>query len=297
MTDVIAQAPGGRPSAIAGIGSYRPRRVVGSDEVAARLGVEAGWITSRTGVHRRRKAGPDEPLVAMAAQAGRAALDAAGMAAAELDVVIVATVTNPRAMPGTAPQVAAAVGAERAVAFDVGSACSGFCVALENARSLIAGDGGRAVLVVGADRMLDITDPDDPSTAALFGDGAAAVVVAAADRPGIGKAVWGSDGSRAGAVECRPPRPAFVDPPDAPTGHATRMEGREVIEWVRGVVVADDVTESGNCGAASVPLALDALIGSGRISLPISAVLIGFGSGLTYAGQVVALPAGLKGRS
>ncbi|MGI5336154.1 beta-ketoacyl-ACP synthase 3 [Streptomyces sp. CA-181903] len=317
---------------MAAIGAYRPVRE-DAGRVAERLGATRDWVLSRTGVETRCVAGPDESVVDMAGLAAREALAAAAVPADAVDAVLVATSTNPQPCPAVAPQVAAGLGL-RVAAFDINIACAGFCHALHVARSLIGAGGCATVLVVGADRMLDLVDPVDRATAPVFADGAGAVLVTATDGPpGVGPVVWGSDGARASALEVRPPLFAALGPL-SPTP-ALRMDGLAVTRWacstvpavVRdimsatgigwddvaalvphqangrlirriatrldvpdGVVVADDVRFTGNTSSASVPLALHGLLADGRIRGGRWAVLVGFGSGLAYAGQAVRIP-------
>jgi 3-oxoacyl-(acyl-carrier-protein) synthase III len=162
------------------------------------------------------------------------ALRAAGMPATAVDAVVVSTSTNPQPCPAIAPQVAAELGLSVA-AFDLNVACAGFCYALQVARSLIAGGDCDTVLVVGADRMLDIVDPNDRDTASVFGDGAGAVVVTAVDGlSGVGPVVWGSAGARAAALEVRPTH--FEAPSRGSARPALRMDGLAVTRWACATV-------------------------------------------------------------
>jgi 3-oxoacyl-(acyl-carrier-protein) synthase III len=224
----------GRPSRILGAGAYRPRRAISTEQVAQELGVSPEWVTSRTGVLQRHRATDDETVVAMADRAARQALSASGRQGHEADCVVVATITNPRPSPAVAPQVADRLGVS-AAAFDVNAACAGFCYALELARALVAAGSAECVVVVGADRLLDIVDPDDRDTAVVFGDGAGAVVVGPADEPGIGPAVWGSAGERGDALEVTPSHfAALADPSTARPW--LRMDGTAVARWVAATV-------------------------------------------------------------
>jgi 3-oxoacyl-(acyl-carrier-protein) synthase III len=194
MTE-LSRPPAGRPSALTGLGVYRPRRVVENAEIAERLGIDAQWIESRTGIQRRRRAEPDETLVRMATEAARGALEHAGLAASELDFLLLATMSNVRQVPALAPAVARELGAGKAGACDVSAACAGFAYGIVYATSLIASQAARHVLVVATERLSDIIDPMSRDTAVLFGDGAGACVVSASKEPGFGPAVRGSDGT------------------------------------------------------------------------------------------------------
>ena len=146
-------------------------------ELAARLGITEEWIVSRTGIRERRRAAPEERLADYAARAGAAALARAGVAAADLDLVIVATITQDELTPNTAPLVAHALGARRAGAFDVGAACTGFLVGLAQGAAQIESGRAEHVLLIGADFITRITDYDDRRTAPLFADAAGAIVL------------------------------------------------------------------------------------------------------------------------
>ena len=162
---------------IASVAASLPRRVVGNEEIAERVGVSADWIVERTGVQERRVAEPGERLTEYAADAGGAAIAAAGVEARDVDLVMVATMSHEYLTPNAAPLVATALGCERAGAIDVGAACTGFLSALALAAAQVESSRCETVLVIGADLLTRFTDPDDRSTAALFGDGAGAVVV------------------------------------------------------------------------------------------------------------------------
>jgi 3-oxoacyl-[acyl-carrier-protein] synthase-3 len=185
-------------AAIASVGVSLPATVVYNAEIGARLGVGEDWIERRTGIRARHVAGPEERLTAHATAAARRALDRAGVDALEIDLVLVATTTADEVLPNAAPLVAHALGATHAGAFDLGAACTGFLSALAVGSAQIESGRATCVLVVGADFMSRITDPDDRATAAVFADGAGAVVLVGADRPGrIGPVVLGADGQGA----------------------------------------------------------------------------------------------------
>jgi 3-oxoacyl-[acyl-carrier-protein] synthase-3 len=188
-------------AAIASVGVSLPARVVPNAPIAARLGVDEDWIVRRTGIRERRIAAPGELLSDHAAAAGRRALIRAGVEPGELDLVLVATSTADHTMPNAAPVVAHALGASAAGAFDVGAACTGFLSALAVASAQIEAGRARHVLVIGADFMSRITDPDDRATAAVFADGAGAVVMSAADGARIGPVILGADGAGAGHIQ------------------------------------------------------------------------------------------------
>lgn len=309
---------------IVGVGAYRPRRVVTNDDLGQHLDTSDAWIRTRTGIETRRVAGDGESVVDMAAEAAAKALAAAGVAPADVDLVLVATSTLEFAMPQAAPQVAARLGST-AGGYDVGAACAGFCYALAAAADHVRAGAARCVVVAASERMTDILDPADRSTVPIFGDGAGAVVVTAADTGGngIGPLVAESDGTRAGLI-ARSPDDAVLamDGPAVFRWATTKLAPyarnacaaaglrprdlagvvlhqanlRIVDAMVRSldlnseVVVARDVTAAGNTSAASIPLALDALLEQGELAAGSPLLLLGFGSGLTVAGQIVLCP-------
>jgi 3-oxoacyl-(acyl-carrier-protein) synthase III len=319
---------------IIGLGAYRPRRVVGNDEVAARIGSTAEWIESRSGIVSRRYAADDETLPVMAAGAAEDALKHAGITSGQLDCVVAASTSNLVQIPPLAVAVGAAIGALNASAFDVSAACAGFCHALAVAGDMVCAGDAEHVLVVGVERMTDITDFDDPNTAFMFGDGAGAVVVGPSTEPGIGPTVRGADIDSLHALRMSSSWAEYAaDRTLAPP--TIRMDGRRVFRWAvenvvpasqeamrragvtvdeltafiphqanrrmlqvltdrlglpEGVAVASDITTAGNTSAASIPLGMDQLLRSGAVAGGGPALLVGFGAGLNYAGQVVLLP-------
>lgn len=320
-------------SRIMGVGAYRPQRVVSTELIATGLGVDPAWLDRRTGIRNRRYAGADETLTAMSSAAGQQALERAGIAAGELDCTIAASMTQLLPMPSLASMTAHQLGARSSGSYDVSAACAGFCYALAAASDMVRSGSARHVLVIGAERLTDILDPHDQATAPLFADGAGAVVLGPADEPGVGPAVWGGDGSKAGAVGMNGPFPPFgstgsVDPAISMVGwqvyrwateqlaaaaqRAVERAGLKtdeidvfvphqanlrVMETLAGriglrpdVVCARDIVEAGNTSAASIPMALATLLDSQPELSGATALLMGFGSGLTYAAQVVLLP-------
>jgi 3-oxoacyl-[acyl-carrier-protein] synthase III len=307
-------------AAIASVGISVPAMVVPNAHIAPRIGVTDEWIVRRTGIRTRRVAGPDERLTTHATHAAADALKRAGVTAQELDLVLVATTTPDEVMPNAAPQVAHELGATRAGAFDVGAACTGFLSALAVGAAQIEAGRSHCAVVVGADFMSRITDPEDRSTAAVFADGAGAVVLqAAAQDSRIGPIVLGSDG--AGADHIVVPRPEGVI---RMRGHETFREAvaRLSLATVQAVRAAgarledidlfvyhqangrilsavgerlslppgrvvDCISEYGNTSAATLPLALDHVEKDGRL-VPGHRVLLGaFGAGFTWGATVV----------
>jgi 3-oxoacyl-[acyl-carrier-protein] synthase III len=314
-------SPGAR---IAAVGEHRPALSLTNDDLAAR-GVDTTdeWIRTRTGITRRHVAAPDETVITMGIDAAAKALAAAGVTGADVDLVVLATCTIRNPVPGGAARLACGIGAHGVGAFDVNAACGGFCYALSIANDAIRSVSARRVVVVGSEKITDWLDWDDRGTCILFGDGAAAVVVEASDEPGIGPVAWGSDGDAYASVgvpegdwAIRMDGPAvfrWATTQLAPVARqACELAGvaledlsafvphqanqRIVDALVRAlklpssVVVARDIATTGNTSAASVPLALSALVNSGEGQSGGLALLLAFGAGLTYAGQVIRIP-------
>ncbi len=167
-----------RPIAyLAGLGVHVPARVVTNREFEARLETSDQWIVERTGIRERRFAADDETVATMARGASLMALGRAGLSAADLDTIIVATATPDHILPSTACYLQALIGAEKAAAFDIGAACSGFIYGLTVAEGLMSSGQARHILVVGGEKLTCITDQQDRSTAILFGDGVGAAVL------------------------------------------------------------------------------------------------------------------------
>ncbi|MET9255007.1 beta-ketoacyl-ACP synthase 3 [Streptomyces sp. NPDC003717] len=335
MTDEVGferralRVSGGSPSAILGVGGYRPRRVVGNAEVCARIDSSEEWIEQRSGIRERRFADASETLPVMSAAAAGKALAHAGVRAAEIDLVLVASMSNLVQTPPLATRLAHELGARGAAGVDLSAACAGFCHALALASDAVRAGSARHVLVVGAERMTDIVEPGDRSIAFLFADGAGAVVVGPAAVEAIGPVVRRAFGAYGDALRMDG---GWTDPaPDRPW---MRMDGRRVFRWamddvapaartmldLAGVdpgeldalvphqanlritellaerlgtsraVLSRDVVVSGNTSAASIPLALEALYAQGLVASGDTALLVGFGAGLNFAGQTVLLP-------
>lgn len=312
-------APGAR---IFGVGAARPRTILTNAELELRMDTSDEWIRARTGIQSRHVASEGESVVELATEAGAKALAHAGVQPTEIDLVVVATSTLEFAMPQAAPQVAGRLGST-AGAYDVGAACAGFCYALGTVTdSILAGTATRA-LVIGVDRMTDILDPNDRGTVPIFGDGAGAVVVGAAEVNAVGPMVSSSDGERSGLIARAEHAPVLaMDGPavfrwattsllpyatracelagittDQLAGLVAHQANVRIIDALAkslqlrdGAVVARDIVTSGNTSAASIPMALEALVASGELPAGGYLLLIGFGSGLSVAAQVVQFP-------
>jgi 3-oxoacyl-[acyl-carrier-protein] synthase-3 len=324
QTDATAQRPAqrrrGLTAGIFGVGAALPEHVITNAEIVQRLDTSDEWIVRRTGIRERRVIAADQPLSDLATRACAAALEDAGRTAAEVDQIIVSTITPDRVTPGNAPYVALALGAERASAVDVNAACAGFIYALDQAAAQIESGRARVVLVCGAEALSRITDHHDRGTAMLFGDGAGAVVVAGGELElGCGTFVLGSDASQADMLYAERTDPML------------RMEGREVYRHaIRRMVEAtgeaiaragltiDDIdlfvahqanvrilTAAGNelglppekvmvnidrvanTSSASIPLALEQAEREGRLKPGAIVALSAFGAGFVWGSGVV----------
>src|SRR5262245_28965940 len=182
---MLRKSPAPR-SRILGTGRYVPARVVANAEIEARVQTTDGWIRQHTGIERRHVAAAGEVTSDMAAAAGRAAIEAAGLTVADLDMIIVATVSGDSPMPATAVHVQQKLGADLIPSFDVAAACAGFLYAMTIADQFITAGTFKTILVVGADLLSRVTDPTDRTTQPLYGDGAGAVVLGPALGDGRG---------------------------------------------------------------------------------------------------------------
>jgi 3-oxoacyl-[acyl-carrier-protein] synthase-3 len=211
-----------------GVGAALPDRVVTNADLVTRLNTDEAWIVRRTGIRERRMLAEGEQLADLAARSCELALADAGRTAAEVDALIVSTISPDRLTPGLAPYVAELIGAHRASTTDLNAACAGFLNALEQAAALVESGRAGVVVVCGAEALSRITDHDDRSTAVLFGDGAGAVVVAGGELElGIGPVVLGADAAHADLLYAERDDPKL------------RMEGREVYRHaVRRMVAA-----------------------------------------------------------
>lgn len=324
----ILQAVDLTHAAMLGLGVYRPERLVTNDEICEVLDSDDEWIQTRSGIRTRRFAGEGETLIAMATTAAERALAVAGVSAEELGCIMVATSTHPEHTPASAASVAHHLGVTTA-ALDVSAGCAGFCHALNLASSMVRSGAETYVLVIGVEQLSRFMDPTDRGTAFIFADGAGAVVVGPADAAGIGPTAWGSDGSQAHVITQTPSclgghadpvvqmegtavfrwapfamaevahealrlAGVAVDDLDAFIPHQANLRITQTlarnIKLPDSVAVATDVIDAGNTSAASVPLAMEAMLRNGEAEAGDLALLIAFGAGLSYAGQVVTLP-------
>ncbi len=228
MSDAAAEAV--RHSRILGLGAYRPRRLVPNSEIVDRIASSDEWIQTRSGIKTRRFAGDDETVQMMSVAASRTALERAGVSAFDVDVVIVATVSHLLQTPAVATAVAEELGATPAAAFDISAACAGFCYGLALASDMVRCGTAGKVLVIGVEKLSEITDPADRGTAFIFADGAGAAVVGSSASADISPVVWGSDGSKYDYIRQKEGwDEAFRH--DSPSWPHLRMEGNPVFRW------------------------------------------------------------------
>jgi 3-oxoacyl-[acyl-carrier-protein] synthase-3 len=312
-------------SRIVAMGHYQPSRVVTNDDLASTLDTNDAWIRDRVGIAERRVA-DTESVADMATYAAEKALAASGLTASDIDQVVVATCSAIDRCPNVAARVSARLGIVAPAAYDLNTACSGFGYALATADHAIRAGASRHALVIGAEKLSDVVDWSDRTTAVLFGDAAGAAVVSAVpdgEEAGIGPVLWGSAPDKGDALKIEGWQPyikqegqtvfrwattalapfaievckrAGVDPSElaafVPHQANTRIIDGIVKRLGLGpdVIVAKDLVESGNTSAASVPLALSKLIERREVPSGAPVLLFGFGGGLTYAGQVVRCP-------
>lgn len=217
-------------ASIRGIGAYRPRRSVPNSEIVDRIDSSDEWIRTRSGITSRRIAEPDETVVSMSVSASKDALADAGIAATDLDVVIVATVSHLMQTPAAATIIAHQIGATPAAAFDISAACAGFTYAVALASDMVRAGTARNVLVIGVEKLSDITNPVDRGTAFIFADGAGAVVVSESDEQGISPVVWGADGEQYDLIR-QTVSWDDVFAQEEKVWPALQMEGNSVFRW------------------------------------------------------------------
>lgn len=310
-------------SRVVALGHYQPSKVITNEDLAAMVDTNDEWIRSRVGIKTRHMAGPDEPVDELAYQAAGKALASAGLTPDDIDLVLVATSTAIDRSPNMAARVAAKLGMGSSPAvMDINVVCSGFTHALATADHAIRAGAATRALVIGADKMTEITDWSDRTTCVLTGDGAGAAVVEACEESGIGPVLWGSVPSMGNAVRIEGSPPVFaqegqsvyrwttsqlpplarkvcekagITPEDlaAVVLHQANLRIIEPLAAKIGAVnavVARDVVDSGNTSAASIPMALSKLVERGEIPSGAPVLLFGFGGNLSYAGQVISCP-------
>jgi len=327
----------GSNAAILSVGIYRATNLVPNSAIVEKIDSTDEWIQQRTGIESRRFADKNISVVDMGTAAAKQAIERAGISADDVDVVIMASISYPHQTPSGASGIATNIGAHKAAAFDLSAACAGFTYGVGLANDLVRGGTAKHVLVIGAEKLSDFTNPTDRATAFIFADGAGAVVVGPSKEQGIGPTAWGSDSDQRDAITMS----SWLDfkDTDAPANTIAWpdivQEGQRVFRWAvfsvskvgtkaielagitpgdlkafvphqanlriiesmakdmklsPDVLIADDIRTNGNTSAASIPLAMDALLQAHPEMHGQLALIIGYGAGLAYAAQVVKLP-------
>ncbi|MEU4896677.1 ketoacyl-ACP synthase III [Streptomyces sp. NPDC044780] len=232
MTAKIKPSKGAPYARILGVGGYRPTRVVPNEEILKHIDSSDEWIRTRSGISTRHWAGPDETVAAMSVEAGGKAIADAGLTPEQIGGVIVSTVSHFKQTPAVATEIAHLLGAGKPAAFDISAGCAGFGYGLTLAKGLITDGTAEYVLVIGVERLSDLTDLEDRATAFLFGDGAGAVVVGPSKEPAIGPTVWGSEGDKSDTISQTLPWDVYRDQDAAEVRFpALRQEGQAVFRW------------------------------------------------------------------
>jgi 3-oxoacyl-[acyl-carrier-protein] synthase-3 len=227
-TGGLRASTGSPYAAILGIGAYRPSRVIPNSEVIEAIDSSDEWIQQRSGIKQRRWANDEETVQMMSVAASRTALERAGIDARQIDTVVVATVSHMLQTPAIATAIAHELGTDQAAAFDISAACAGFCHGVAMASDFIRAGSAGHVLVIGVERLSDLTDVGD--TAFIFADGAGAAVVGPSDTPGIGPVVWGSDGEHFDHIRQKEDWRDVLASPTPEIPHLT-MLGNPVFRW------------------------------------------------------------------
>jgi 3-oxoacyl-[acyl-carrier-protein] synthase-3 len=323
---VISRAQGA-PISITGLGCYVPEQVLTNDDLTRYVETSDEWIRDRTGIRERRIAAETEAMSDLALPAARKALENAGVVGADLDLIIVATVTPDMMFPATAATLADYLGSSEAAAYDLSAGCTGFMYALAQAYGMLASGLSERALVVGGDVLSRVLDWGDRSTLVLFGDGAGAVVLERVERGGFLGFELGADGA-GGRELLLPASGSRLFNGDA---RHLRMNGREVFKFATRVMVTsakaildacgktvDDVDvyvphqanvriidhaarklgipsekvvvnvdRYGNTSSGSIPLALADAADDGRLEPGKLVLMTGMGAGLTWGSALV----------
>ncbi|MRX42514.1 beta-ketoacyl-ACP synthase III [Agromyces kandeliae] len=225
----LSQSTGPAYTRLYSVGAARGENAVPNDDLVGPIDSSDEWIRQRTGIVTRVRAGADVLAVDLATDAAREAIERSGVPADRIDLVIVATISNVQQTPSIAAVVADRVGANPAAAYDMNAACAGYAYAVAQADALIRAGAAHYALVIGAEKLSDVVDPTDRTISFLLGDGAGAVVVGPSDEAAIAPTVWGSDGSKAGAVGMNHTLVEFRD--GASEWPTLRQEGQTVFRW------------------------------------------------------------------
>lgn len=332
---VLTQISGPAHTRILAVGAARGDLDVPNDDLIGPIDSSDEWIRQRTGIVQRRRASDGLGAVDLAVAAAEEAIQRSGVDRAEIDGLIISTISNVAVTPSMASLAAHRLGLTPAAAFDISAACAGYTYGVAQADALVRAGVCRHVVVVGAEKLSDLVDPTDRSISFLLGDGAGAVVIGPSDHTGIGPSVWGSDGEKWDAIRMTATFDEYRANPLEVGWPTLRQDGQTVFRWAvwqmakvaretleasgiqasdlaafiphqanmriidefakqlqlpDSVVIARDIVMQGNTSAASIPLAMHALLEehpelSGGLALQ-----IGFGAGLVYGAQVVELP-------
>jgi 3-oxoacyl-[acyl-carrier-protein] synthase-3 len=306
-------------ASITGLGHYLPEEVVPNDPIAERIGVDDEWIVRRTGIRSRRRAAPDERLIDLAANAGAQALKDAQTDPDEIDLVLVASLSQDQLTPNAAPLVAHALGADRAGALDLGAACSGWLSGLSLAAAQVEIGRADRVLLIGAEILTRLTDYEDRKTAALWGDGAGAVVIGADGDGAIGPVVLSADGGLADVITAsHEERLLRVEGHETFQTAVKRLSEATLEALARAELTLDDIdvfvyhqanarilravgerldlapekvadyiAEVGNTSAASIPLTLALLRDDGRLHAGQRVLVSAIGAGFTWGAGTI----------
>jgi 3-oxoacyl-[acyl-carrier-protein] synthase III len=224
----IRPSKGAPYARILGVGGYRPVRIVPNDVILETIDSSDEWIRSRSGIESRHWASDEETVAAMSLEASGKAIADAGITAAQIGGVVVATVSHFKQTPAVATEIADKLGTDKAAAFDISAGCAGFGYGLTLAKGMIVDGSAEYVLVIGVERLSDLTDLEDRATAFLFGDGAGAVVVGPSDEPHSGPTVWGSEGDKSDTIKQTVPWNEYDSSGKFP---AITQEGQAVFRW------------------------------------------------------------------
>ena len=225
----LQQSHGPQYTRILSIGAARGDLVVPNDDLVGPINSSDEWIRQRTGIITRTRASSGILAVDLATEASKEAIEKSGVDPKLIDAVIVATVSNVQQTPSIAAVLADRVGANPAAAYDMNAACAGYAYGIAQADALIRTGAAHYALVVGAEKLSDVVDPTDRTISFLLGDGAGAVVIGPSEYPGIAKTVWGSDGSKAGAVGMDSTLIQYRD--EGKPWPTLRQEGQTVFRW------------------------------------------------------------------
>jgi len=225
----LKQASGPAYTRIYSVGAARGENAVPNDDLVGPIDSSDEWIRQRTGIITRTRAVAETSAIELSTDAAKEAVERSGVDPAEIDLVIVATISNPKQTPSVAAIVADRIGATPAAAYDMNAACAGYAYAIAQADALIRAGAARHAVVIGAEKLSDVVDPTDRSISFLLGDGAGAVVIGPSETPGISATVWGSDGSKSDLVGMNHTLTDFRDG-KAPWP-TLRQEGPSVFRW------------------------------------------------------------------